>query len=332
MSKSKVTIKQIAEESGLSTATVSRVLHAPDLVKEESRQKIQNIINKHKYAYSAPIDKKSRYIGIIFPDMSNAFYAGILTPFVEAFHQNFPEHELIYYYSCDIPEKEFEGLNFFQRQQCEAIIIIPTTKYIVSPDVWNKSDIPIIWLERTWDAIKPLYAVFSNKELAAYEAVSSLLRNNIKSILMINGSKHLYTAQAREKGMVKAITEHNLNPENQYIEYGEFTWAHGYATIKNFNLSKIDAIIAGNHSTAQGALQGLMEKNISIPNDIAFISFDEIESFSSSNISTVSFSGKEMSMELVNVLEKILNGNLGTHIYYMNANKVLRGSEIRSTR
>ena len=326
----KVTIKQIAEEAGVSTVTVSRVLHDPSLVKEASRKKIQSIIAKYKYSYTSPVRVKQKYIGIIIPEISNIFFAKIINSFILAFDEKFSDHELIFSYSYDSPEKEFQGLNFLLSQQCAAIIIIPSSRPLINPEFWLSQTTPIIWVERSWDSVPPRLGVLSNKETAAYEATITLAQHNIKSILLINGPVQLPTAQARTKGMEKGIQEYNLSPNQQKVLYGSFAWEHGYTSVKQEDLSQYDAIIAGNGTIAQGALQALYEKNISIPKDIAFISFDETASFHLSPISTIYFSGEEMAVELIQVLEKALVYKDFSHVYYLNAHKILRGSEFRA--
>lgn len=323
----KVTIRQIAKEAKVSTATVSRVLNTPKLVKEANRKKIQAIITKYQYSYSSPIPHAQKYIGIIIPEISNIYFGNIIDSFLEKFYQFNGTHEILFYYSKDNPEKELQGLYFFLFQKCDIIIIIPTTKPILNPEIWNNLTIPVIWLERYWDSINVTLGILSNKESAAYDATISLIQNGCKSILLINGPEKLSTAQDRTKGLIKAIHEYNLSIKAQKISYGSFSWEHGYTSIKNENILDFDGIIAGSGTIAQGVLQSLYEKNISIPQKISFISFDETAVFHPTNISSVFFSGEEMAVELMQLINKIINNKIYNYIYYLNAHKILRGSE-----
>ncbi len=331
----KVTIQQIAKEANVSTATVSRVIHSPHLVKEKNRKKIQAIISKYQYSYISPIsnDKRNkRYIGLMIPEISNSFFAKIVDSFVTIFYKEFSNYELLFYYSSNDPEREFKGLEFFSLQKCEVIIVIPTSNPIHNPDIWNNISIPIIWVERCWDSIVAKYAILSNKEAAAYEATITLIENRAKNILLINGPDNLSSAIDRTKGFIKAIEEKNLQNNSHKISYGKFSWKHGYVSIKNEDMSLYDGIISGSGVITLGIIQALYEKNISIPKDISFISFDETADFNLTDVSTIFFSGEEMASELALLLKKVLNNNIDKYNYYLHAHKILRGSEKNTTK
>ena len=79
MSKRKLTIRDVAQEAGVSIATVSRVMSGHPNVSKKTLKKVSDVINRHKYAPSSMargLDKgKTGVIGIIVPDISNPYYA-----------------------------------------------------------------------------------------------------------------------------------------------------------------------------------------------------------------------------------------------------------------
>lgn len=73
------TILDVARLAGVSTATVSRVINAPDTVREETRKKVLLAMTKCNYKYNALargfVTKKSNTIGLIIPTISNSVFA-----------------------------------------------------------------------------------------------------------------------------------------------------------------------------------------------------------------------------------------------------------------
>lgn len=83
-----VTIKQIAKESGMSIATVSRVMNGTAPVSETTRAKVNEVIRRHRYIPNAfarsLISQQSMTIGIIMPDISNPYFSAMFSEFEKA--------------------------------------------------------------------------------------------------------------------------------------------------------------------------------------------------------------------------------------------------------
>ncbi|MGB4373848.1 MAG: LacI family DNA-binding transcriptional regulator, partial [Halanaerobiales bacterium] len=77
----RVTIKDIANEAGVSITTVSRVLNNREDVNEKTREKVLKIIEKYNYNPNSVarslVMNKTYTIGLIVPDISNPFFAEI---------------------------------------------------------------------------------------------------------------------------------------------------------------------------------------------------------------------------------------------------------------
>lgn len=73
------TIKEIAREAGVSTATVSRVLNNPERVRPERREAVLKVIERHDYVLhgmaGALAGARSMTIGLVIPTITNSIYA-----------------------------------------------------------------------------------------------------------------------------------------------------------------------------------------------------------------------------------------------------------------
>ena len=87
--KTKVTITEIAEKAGVSTATVSRILNQKGLVKPSTQKKVLQAMEELQYdtaLLSASVS--CRLILVFIPDFANPFYAKIIDGIQQAAHEN----------------------------------------------------------------------------------------------------------------------------------------------------------------------------------------------------------------------------------------------------
>ncbi len=72
------TIKQVAQEAGVSKSTVSRYISQKGYVGDEARQKIKSAIEKLHYNPNVLAQslktKKNQLVGLLLPDISNPFF------------------------------------------------------------------------------------------------------------------------------------------------------------------------------------------------------------------------------------------------------------------
>ena len=94
MEKQTVTIYDVAREAGVSMATVSRVVNGNQNVKPATRQRVNDVIDKLDYRPNAVArglaSKKSTTIGVIIPDVTNAYFASLARGILSLIHISEP--------------------------------------------------------------------------------------------------------------------------------------------------------------------------------------------------------------------------------------------------
>jgi LacI family transcriptional regulator len=93
----------------------------------------------------------------------------------------------------------------------------------------------------------------------------------------------------RIEGYRKAILERGLTLDESLIEEGDFTEAGGYYAMQRLLREKPDAIFAASDVMAIGAMRAVGEADLKIPEDIAFVGFDDlpINSFTENHLTTI---------------------------------------------
>ena len=124
-------IKEIARLAGVSSATVSRVLNNSGYVKENTRQRVLQIVDKYNYVPSAIARNLSIQdnpnIGIIVPDIENEFFSKVIngiSEVAESFNYN-----IVLLGTNETPEKEHAFLKTVESQRLKGVIIAPVLNF-----------------------------------------------------------------------------------------------------------------------------------------------------------------------------------------------------------
>jgi len=276
----KVTINEIAKRSGVSKATVSRVINNSKPVSDEVRQKVMAVIESTNFVPSALGRslslKKSHLIGVIIPDLANPVFSRIIAG-MESYLRSKNYSLLITATDFNIDtgirhiqilnEKAIDGLIFLAGAMNEELIQALNTFHkpvvVIGSDI-DSDTIPVIEID--------------NKK-AAYDATVYLVSIGHKNIAMIRGPlSDRYAGKERFIGYQEALMESGLYQTHLVVE-GKYTFDHGYNAMKRLLVSKPlpTAVFCANDLMAIGAMKCAFDEGFKVPADISFIGFDDVE-------------------------------------------------------
>ncbi|TXC90988.1 LacI family transcriptional regulator [Metabacillus litoralis] len=268
------TIKQVAQEAGVSVATVSRVLNSNGYVNEETRKKVLQTIEKLNYKPNAVarslFKKQSKTIALIVPNISNPFFPEVARAIEDVMSGK--EYTLILCNSDDKEEKEQHYFEMMKQKYVDGVIIATST---VRPKYIEKSGIPIVAVDRFINEDIPYVSV--NNTAGAIQAVRYLKSTGCKKIAHIRGPEYIHNSEERYQGYLKEVQgEGWFHPE--LIVNGNF---ESETTIKATEklLTKypdIDSIFAGNDYMALSVIKAALRMGKRIPEDLSVIGFDGI--------------------------------------------------------
>lgn len=280
----KVTIKDIAEQSGVSLATVSRVLNNSGYVKQETRDIIEKTIKELNYTPSAVARSLSKSetntIGVVVPDINNPFFGEVIKGIA-----TIADKESLNIILCDTDEdinKEYKSLEMLKQQRIQGILITPTSddnqfngEYL---SALESLGIPVVLIDRDVK-YSNFDGVFLDNINGAYEATEALIKEGHKKIALIAGPETSKPGRDRVRGYEKAMLMNKIPIDKNYIFHGDFKLDSGYNFTKRILKmnDKPTAIFVCNNMMNLGCIKALIEENIKIPDDMALIGFDEIE-------------------------------------------------------
>lgn len=276
----KTSIKDIAKLSGVSVATVSRVINDNGRFSEETRQKVLAVIKETNYQmnFSAKSLRmnKSFSVGILVPDISNYFFSSVVQQ-MEAilFEQGY---STIICNTGRNLDKELAYLNMLESKIVDGLIVISGADEFGFNYSNAENGIPYVCIDRQPKDKKDTIFISSNHYQGAFEATEALIHAGAKSPVIFMHSRQSSSAKERLKGFQDALKKNNIqmNPELSIftMDLQKPDYQKNIATFVQ-KAKKIDGIFAINDHIAIELLNFLPTIGKKIPDDIKLIGFDD---------------------------------------------------------
>ena len=270
-----VSIKDVAEAAGVSTATVSRVLTNGLHVRPEVRERVLAAVERLGYRPNLVArslrSQQSTTLGLIVSDIRNPFFTAISRAVEDTAYEQ--GYSIMLCNTDENPEKETIYLNLMQDTGIAGVIISPTRQndaIFTGPNF----PLPIVVVDRPI-VNGDVDAVLLDNVAAAYRLTTHLIEQGYQRIGIL--SSEMSTGQERQLGYEKALRAHGFTLQTEYMKNIAPKVEAGYeATLKLLDtVVPPDALFTINSLLAAGALQAIRERNLTIPDDIALVTFDE---------------------------------------------------------
>jgi LacI family transcriptional regulator, fructose operon transcriptional repressor len=271
-----VSIKEVAEAAGVSTATVSRVLSNGLHVRSEVRARVMAAVERLGYRPNLVArslrSQQSNTLGLIVSDIRNPFFTSISRAVEDvAYEQGF---SIFLCNTDENPEKEAIYLHLMRDEGVAGVIFSPTRQTVATFSASNLN-FPTVVLDRSIPNGDVDVVVLDNVD-AAYRLTTHLIENGYQRIAALCGETST-TGQERRLGYEKALRAHGLSPGSELAKYVRPKIEAGYAAALKMldSAPPPEAILTTNSLLGAGALQAIRERGLTVPDDIALVTFDE---------------------------------------------------------
>lgn len=311
----KVTIKDIAQMAGVSKATVSRVLNDSKPVSSEIRDKVMRVIEETGYKPSALArglaTKETHLIGVIIPDVANPIFSELVKGMEE--EANNTNYNVLLCNTYLDHEKEMRYLNILKDKEVDGIIFLTTDETEDQTTFFKSFGKPVVTVDRRFKQLA-IPSVGVNDFKASYDAVNYLINLSHEKIAMVRApfddQSHGYD---RYNGYLKAMEDHNLTVDKNWIVEGNFTVNDGYEAMGRLLASKNPptAVFFANDMMAVGGIRCIVDSGLRVPDDISVIGFDDIPiaSIFIPSLTTVKQPTFDIGRKAMEKLIHMINGN-----------------------
>lgn len=274
------TIIDVARVANVSTATVSRVINAPDTVREDTRKQVNRAMKLCNYKYNALArgfaTKRSHIIGLIIPTITNPIFAESVRGVQD--HIEASGYRVVLGNSDYSLEKEKNLIQVFREMRVDGLIITTTDLNGHHLKDLVEEKFPFILLYSTVRR-GPLSCVGIDNFKGGYRATEHIVAFGHKHIAMLAGAfsfsdKSLH----RWHGYRKCLKDHNIPYDPNLLIQTTYELESGKTAVKQLMRTDLPptAIFCSNDFLAVGVLEGARELGIRIPEDLSVVGFDDM--------------------------------------------------------
>ncbi len=271
----------MAREAKVSVATVSRVLNKSGAVKEATRKRVIDVMERMNYSPNVVArslkTSKSHTVGVMIPDITNPYFSELIRGIEDAAKRN--NYNIILANTDMDRQREEEIFDVLKQKRIDGVVFASKMIDDTIAHVMRKINIPIV-LTSTYTDKLDFPTVGVDNEKAAFDMVEHLIGLGHVSIGMISGFLGDFNSgYPRYAGYKKAMECHGLSVREQWVDYGEYKEEDGKRIAKQWikcgNLPT--AIFCASDMMAIGAMNAFIEEGYRIPQDISIAGFDNIK-------------------------------------------------------
>ena len=279
----KVIVKDIAKAAGVSPTAVSLVLNdKPSRLAEGTKERILQVAREMQFQLdgkktSGGFEGHTKTLGLIVPGEGSAFHEEL----AREVHRYAAGTGYVVFQCSVRNDGEFcaQALESLSVKNVDGLIVtVPADigkehRLIKVLKTLQDDGVPLVLLDRAAYSVFCDFVTADNK-YGAKMAVEYLIDRGHTKIGCLCGREEVYTARKRMEGYREAMAMRRLPVEENLIICGDFSMEAGREGTKALLEQGVTAIFAANDTLAQGAYQCAKEQNLSIPDELSVIGYD----------------------------------------------------------
>lgn len=272
-------MKDIARLTGLGLATISSYFNGGN-VREKNRVKIEKAIEELHYEVNEVArglkTNATKTIGVVIPELNNIFCAEIITGMEDILRSHGYATIVC---DCRTDKKlEQEAVDFLIRRRVDGIINMPVDETGAHLKRFQKTGKPIVLIDRKIQGI-PCDSVLVDNKKAAEDAMQLFIEKGHRKIGIIGGPEGIFTAEERLDGYYTSLKKARIPIKNSLVYRGDYTIKGGVRGLEELVRENPDmtAVFVTNYEMTMGAMIGVNELGIQIPEQLSMIGFDNLQ-------------------------------------------------------
>ncbi|MBD0368501.1 MAG: LacI family DNA-binding transcriptional regulator [Flavisolibacter sp.] len=336
-----VTIYDLARQLNISSATVSRALKDDPVVSKSTKKKVFDLAEQVGYRtnhFARNLrNQRTHTIGVIIPRINSFFMSSVISGMEKV--ANEAGYNLIISQSSESFEKEVANAKTMFHSRVDGLLVSLAydTENIIHLNPFFKKKIPVIFYDRVAEHEHCTSVLIENRK-RAYEATQHLFEQGCRRIAHITALPKQNVYADRLQGYKQALADNELEFKNEYVIINDLSHEAGIAaaaTIRKMNPLP-DAIFVANDDCAVGCMIALKRQGIRIPEDIAFVGFnnDPVAMVVEPNLTSINYPGYEIGEVAAINLINYLSGKAtmhATNTVTLRSELIIRASSLRKT-
>ena len=279
-----MSIRKIAEMTGLSIATVSNVINGTRPTSEESKRRVMAAAAQIGYRPNLAArmlrTQRSNTIAFIIPTdeanrNANFFYMDVLLGIHQKLWETGFNVIVANYGSTATGERSLSAVEVCRKQWVDGVIFVPSSRSAAQLDVLQEMAVPFVLVDRRVDSKSSYSFVGSDHEQGAYDAVQLLVRNGYRKIGFIGGALKVASGYERCRGYLRAIRDCGFGYEEEYVHLTRyFSQEEGRKAVRHLINKGVDGLLIADNALSMGAVQELQKLGVHVPEEIGVVGYD----------------------------------------------------------
>jgi LacI family transcriptional regulator len=284
----RVTLENIAQQSGVSLATVSLVLRNKPGINNETRQRVLEVAQVLGYRRRVQQESGSslelQQVGVIAktrvddPPQSNPFYAPVLAG-IEATCRKRLINLLYATVPVDLDNRPQEVPRMLQEDQLDGILLVGAFVDDTIEHLLQRRNTPVVLVD-AYATEQCHDAVVSDNFGGAYAAVAYLIQRGHRHVGLVGTLPSSYPSTSiaeRRRGYVQALLDHNI--PKRYFADSHLTRPEAAESTTELlrRYPQVTALFCSNDDCATAAMQAARAAGRRLPDDLSIVGFDNID-------------------------------------------------------
>ena len=332
-----INIRDIARIAGVGVSTVSRVINNHPDVKEQTRERVLEVIKENNYIpnNSARNLKKNNTnnIGVLIKGVFNPFFSEMLDSISKRISK--AGYSMILEHHDYLSDDEMNNLiSMIKEKRLQGVICLGGNFTEVKNDDFEDIDVPVVLTSinhKYGKEFSNFSSVSIDNEKSAYSATKYLIDCGHKNIALVLGDEYdTGIGHLREAGYLKALSDNNIKFNKEYRILGNYDYRGAYEETSKLikKHSEVTAIFVISDIMAVGCAKAIKDNGLVVGKDIAIIGFDgmDISEFYNPTISTIIQPKVEMAKISVDLLLDLIANKTENRHVILNTELVARES------
>lgn len=273
------TIYDVARQAGVSAATVSRVLNGHVKVDPTLAERVMAAVSQLGYRRNAVArnlrTSRTSLWAVIISDVENPFFTSMVRGIEDV--ASAAGYSVVLCNSDENPDKESSYIAAALSEQMAGVVISPSSNQVDDVNLLLEAGCPVVVIDRELDNVTADTVLVDN-EHGAELATTHLVEQGNTRIACITGPQWLSSATQRFDGYARALSKAGQSVDETLVRYADFREQGGYDAMASLldDGPAPDAVFATNNLMTIGAMECLVQRGLSVPDDVAIVGFDSI--------------------------------------------------------
>lgn len=311
----RATIKDVAKAAGVSIATVSKVFNGYSDINHETKKLILEVSKKMDYtpnmAARTLSSKKQKTIALILNELNFNRKSTMPLEVLSGVYRYTDQSDFEFvFYGTSIEKQQSKTFTQFCNEHNITGVVIQGLK---TTDPYyqeiQETHIPTVVIDIEIENPQVGMVSIDNVQ-AAQQAVEYLISKKHRNIGIINGSRDANVSELREKGYRQALQAAGIEVNEAYVQYANYEEDIAFLITKNLlqNNKEITALFCSSDLMAIGAMRGIKDMGMNVPEDVSIVGFDDITlaSYVTPELTTVAQDMELIGYESAKLLSEII--------------------------